>query len=189
MAANKVEFGIEQLHVCTYEVDDNGDVTLGSPYHQVGAVGFAPEQSAEDNKFYADNVAYWSEYTDGPFEGDLEVAIFSDDFKVNFLGYKRTAGGGLANVKNATKPKVCIMFEYKGDKEARRAIFYNCALGAIKREYNTIAENKEPVTETIGVTCTGDNGTGITKVTLKPGDTDYDTLFTAPPVPELESES
>ena len=42
--ANKVEFGISNLHIGTYTVDTGGNVTLGSPYHQPGAVSFSPEE-------------------------------------------------------------------------------------------------------------------------------------------------
>ena len=48
--ANKVEFGISQLHVGTYAVVD-GVTTLGTPYHQPGAVSFSPEeQKAEHHR-------------------------------------------------------------------------------------------------------------------------------------------
>lgn len=189
MANNKVEFGISQLHVGTYTDDGEGNITLGSPYHQPGAVGFAPEESSEQNIFYADNSPYWSGYSGGSLEGDLEVAKFDDAFKTQFLGYKTLADGGLANVKNSVKPNVYIAFQIEGDAESRRVILYNCSLGAIVREYHTIEESKEPVTETLGVTCTGDNATGVTVATYKPDDAGYDTLFTSPAAPELESES
>lgn len=182
--ANKVEFGISQLHVCTYTVSGN-TVTLGTPYHQEGAVSFSPEENSEQNTFYADNIAYWSGYSGGSIEGDLEVAMFDDEFKTQFLGYKTLTNGGLANVKNATKPNVAIFFQVEGDNESRRVALYNCSLGAITREYNTIEEKKEPTTETLGVTCTGDNASGVTMAVLKPGDTGYDTLFTAPTAPVL----
>ena len=81
------------------------------------------------------------------------------------------------------------MFQVEGDAESRRVIFYNCSLGPIGRPYETIGENKEPVTETIAVTCTGDNESGARMAVLKPGDTGYDTLFTNPGAPEVESES
>lgn len=181
--ANKVEFGISQLHVGTYTVDDQGVATLSTPYHQKGAVSFSPEENSEQNTFYADNIAYWSGYSGGSIEGDLEVAMFDDSFKTQFLGYRTLTNGGLANVKNATKPNVYVAFQVEGDAESRRVILYNCSLGAIKREYNTIEENKEPATETLGVTCIGDNTTGVTMAVLKPGDTGYDTLFTAPTAP------
>ena len=182
--ANKVEFGISQLHVGTYAVVD-GVVTLGTPYHQPGAVSFSPEEQSEENTFYADNIAYWSGYSGGIIEGDLEVAMFDDAFKTQFLGYRTLTNGGLANVKNPTKPNVYIAFQVEGDAESRRVILYNCSLGGITREYNTIEESKEPATETIPVTCTGDNGTGVTMAVLKPADSGYETLFTAPTAPVI----
>ena len=186
--ANKVEFGISELHVGTYE-ENSGIVTLGTPYAQKGAVSFAPEEQQEQNTFYADNSAYWSGYSGGTLEGDLEVAKFDDKFKTDFLGYVQLADGGLANVKNAKKPNVYIAFQVEGDDESRRVILYNCSLGAITREFNTIEETKEPATETLGVTCIGDVPTGVTMASYKPGDAGYDDLFTNPAAPEFESES
>lgn len=183
--ANKVEFGISNLHVGTYTVADDETVTLGTPYHQKGAVSFTPEQSSENNDFYADDITYWSGYSDGSIEGELTVAMFDDEFKTQFLGYAALTNGGLANIKGAAKPNVYIAFEVKGDKEKRRAIFYNCALGVIGRSYETINENKEPTTETLGVTCTGDNATGAMMAVLKPADSGYATLFTAPTAPAI----
>ena len=183
--ANKVEFGISQLHVGTYTVDDQNVVTLGTPYHQKGAVSFSPEMQSEQNTLNADNITYWSEYSDGPIEGDLEVAMFDDAFKTQFLGYRTLTNGGLAQVKNATKPNVYIAFQIEGDEESRRVIYYNCALGAINREYATIEESKEPATETLGVTCIGDNASGAIRAVLKPADAGYDDLFTNPAAPEL----
>lgn len=181
--ANKVEFGISELHVGTYTVDDQGVASLGTPYFQPGAVSFSPEEQSENNTFYADNIAYWSGYSGGTFEGDLEVAKFSDEFKTQFLGYRALSNGGLANVKNAQKPNVYIAFQVEGDAESRRVILYNCSLGVIGREFNTIEDTKEPTTETLGVTCTGDNATGVTMASFKPDDAGYATLFTNPTAP------
>ena len=187
--ANKVEFGISNLHVGTYTDDGEGNVTLGNPYHQKGAVSFSPEEQSEATNFYADNIAYWSGYSGGTFEGDLEVAKFDDSFKTKFLGYKALTNGGLANVKGAIKPNVYIAFQVEGDAESRRIIMYNCALGGITREFSTIEDTKEPTTETIAVTCTGDNGTGVSMASFVPDDAGYDTLFTNPTAPDLASES
>lgn len=182
--ANKVEFGISNLYVGTYTVGTTGTVTMGTPYHQAGAKSFSPEEQSESSKFYADNVVYWSGYTGGTFEGDLEVAKFDDAFKTQFLGYiSKASDGGLAVVKNATKPNVYIAFQVEGDKESRRCIMYNCSLGGIVREYSTIEDNKEPATEKINVTVTGDNTTGISMVSYAQTATGYSTLFTNPPAP------
>ena len=182
--ANKVEFGISQLHVGTYS-ESGGTVTLGEPYHQPGAVSFSPEENSEQNIFYADNSGYWSGYSGGTLEGDLEVALFSDAFKTQFLGYRTLTSGGLALVKTPTKPSVYVAFQIEGDQESRRVILYNCSLGGISREFATVEENIEPTTETLPVTCTGDNASGVTMAVFKPGDTGYSTLFTAPTAPEI----
>lgn len=190
MANNKVLFGISNLYVGTYTTvttTAGTTVTLGTPYHQAGAVSFSPEVQSEQNIFYADNVAYWSGYSGGTVEGDLEVAMFDDAFKTSFLGYKTLTNGGLALVKNATKPSVYVAFQIEGDAEARRVILYNCTFGDISREYSTIEENKEPQTATIAVTAIGDNVSGVTMATLKPGDSGYNTLFTAPTAPVIST--
>lgn len=181
--ANKVEFGISNLYVGTYTVGTTGSVTMGTPFHQAGAVSFSPEEQSENNNFYADNVIYWSSYTGGTFEGDLEVAKFDDTFKTQYLGYISKSDGGIAAVKNATKPSVYIAFQVEGDSESRRVIMYNCSLGGITREYSTITDTKEPVTETIAVTVAGDNATGISMVSYDKTSTGYSTLFTSPPAP------
>lgn len=182
--ANKVEFGISNLHVGTYTVS-NGAVTLGTPFHQKGAVSFSPEESSDQNTFYADNISYYATYTGGTIEGDLEVAMFDDEFKTQFLGYKNLTDGGLANVKNATKPNVYIAFQVEGDAESRKVILYNCSLGAITREYATVEDSTEPATEKIPVTCTGVDSNGVTMAVYSPSDDGYDTLFTAPTAPVI----
>lgn len=184
--ANKVLMGFSDLYIGTYEVT-NGTVTLGTPYHQKGAVGFSPEPQSDQETFYADNIAFYTSYSGGTREGDLEVAMFDDEFKTQFLGYKKTKEGGLAEVKNAVKPNVYITFEIQGDAEARRVIMYNGSLGDVNREYSTLEESKTPVTESVPTTFVGDNNTGITVVQYKPGDSGYATLFTTPPVPAFST--
>ena len=184
-SANKVEFGISDLYFGTYTVSTSGTVTLGTPYHQAGAVSFSPEEQSNKNDFYADNIIYWSGYSGGSFEGDIEVAKFDDAFKTTFLGYETLNDGGVANIKGAVKPNVYIMFEVQGDAEARRVIMYNATLGVISREYSTIEDSKTPVTEKLGITVMGDNGTGISMVSYAKTATGYSTLFTNPPTPAL----
>lgn len=187
--ANKVEFGISNLYVGTYSVNAQGTVTLGTPYHQAGAVNLSVEAESESNDFYADNIKYWSGFSDNGFTGTIEVAKFDAAFKTQFLGYQTLADGGIAAVKGAQKPNTYIMFQTEGDESARRVIMYNVALGSIDREYATIEESKEPTTESMDITVTGDNATGLTIVSYDADASGYATLFTNPPVPTIEEES
>jgi phi13 family phage major tail protein len=188
--ANKVLFGISNLYVATYTTTTTttGDVvSIGTPVHIPGAVSFSPSESSDSNDFYADNIIYWSGYSNAKIEGDLEVAMFDDSFKKTFLGYKTLTNGGVASVKNPTKPNVFIAFEVDGDAEKRRVALYNCTLGSITRNYSTITETKEPMTETLPVVCIGDNPTGVTMATFKSTDAGYSSLFTSPAAPVIST--
>ena len=182
--ANKVEFGISQLHVGTYTIV-SGSPVLGTPYHQKGAISFSPEEQSDKTNFYADNIVYYGTFSGGSFEGDLEVAKFDDKFKTDFLGYKATTDSGLAVVKNAERPDVYVAFQVEGDVEKRRIILLNAQLGPIKREYSTIEDTKEPATESLTVSVMGDLNSGISMISYKENTTGYSAVFSSPSVPAI----
>lgn len=185
-AEDKVLFGFSDLYIGTYTVDDeSGVATLGTPYHQTGAVGWSPESQGDSYTFYADNVAYYSSYTTGSYEGDLVVARFDDEFRTQFMGEILLDDGGVAEVKNPVKPSIYMMYESQGDKGPERYIWYNGTLGAINREFATIEDQPEVQTETISLTFNGDNKTGITKAIYGSDRDGFETLFTNPPAPKL----
>lgn len=181
---NKVEFGLSEIHVGTYTVN-GGVVTMGTPYKLPGAVSMSLEPEGDENKFYADDTTYWSNYQDNGFKGTLEMARFTDAFKTQFLGYATLADGGIAAVKGAEKPKVYVCFQGKGDAQKRRCILYNVTLGQIKTEKKTIEDKTEPGTQSIDITVDGDVATGLTKVEYSEDASGYSTLFTNPPAPAV----
>lgn len=185
MAANKVEFGLSNLHFCTYTVNDVGEVTLGSVIAVPGAVNLTLEPQGDENVFHADNTTYWSRFSDNGYSGSIEVAKFPDAFKKAFLGYIDLDDGGVGQLKGYNKPSVCVMFQSEGDAEARRGILYNVSLGNINRSHTTTEDNIEVDTETIDINVVGDNGTKLTQVGYGRDAAGYNTLFTAPPVPTL----
>lgn len=187
---DKVLFGFSDLYFGTFTENEDGSVTMGEPYHQRGAVGFSPEEQGENYVFHADNVPYFSYYTSGTYQGDLVVARFDREFREKFLGEVTLDDGGLAQIKNAIKPSVWMAFEVQGDKGPERVIYYNGSMGGITREYATIEENVEVQTESMPLTFSGDNKTGMTKVVYMEGDEGFETLFENPPAPKLpESQS
>lgn len=186
---NKVEFGISNLYVGTFDEDSQGNISMGNPEHIPGAVSLTLDAETNETKFYADNTVYWSDYTDNGFSGEVNVALFPESFKLKYLGYEKLANGGVAQVKNAVKPKAYLMFQAEGDEAARKVIMYNIAFGAISREHNTVNENKEVDTETIPITVTGSNSTGITRASFDNTAAAYPTLFTAPPAPARPTEA
>lgn len=182
---NKVLFGFSDLYIGTFTENEDGSVTMGEPYHQRGAVGWSPEEQGSQYTFHADNVSYYNYYTTGTEQGDLVVARFDDDFKVQFMGYIETEDGGIAKVKNATKPNIYMCYEIQGDKGPERIIYYNGSMGGISRENATIEENIEVKTEKTQITFTGDNKTGMASVSYPEGSAGFEAMFTNPPAPKL----
>lgn len=184
----KVMYGVSNLHVGTFETDSDGNVTLGTPMAVPGTVRITLEPDSSESVFWADNVKYWTSYNDNGFTGEIENALFDDDFKTAFLNYIELDDGGIAQSKYERNKDVYFAFQADGDTDNRRMIVYNVALGHIQREHATTEDTIEPQTATLPFTATGDNGTGITRVSYPEDNPVYDTLFTNPPVPALPSE-
>ena len=117
------------------------------------------------------------------------MALFPDDFKTQFLGYVKTDDGGVAKVKGAKKTPIYIVFEGQTDDKRRRHILYNVTCGSITREYATVEDQPEVMTDVLGITVVGDSKTGIVKATYNEGSAGYDKLITAPTAPALPTEA
>lgn len=189
MAKNKVMFGVSNLHFGTYEDDGQGNITLGAPFKVPGTVNISLEPDSEEQKFYADNTVYYSVYSDNGLTGEVENALFPDEFKLKFMNYIKLDDGGVAQIKGMQNVPTYMMFQSNGDAENRRMIMYNVTIGHISREHATTEETIEPQTATMPFTVNGDNNTGISRVSYAPGDAPYETMFTTPPVPALPTQS
>jgi phi13 family phage major tail protein len=183
--ADKIRYGISNVHIGLYTVAADGTVTMGTPMHIPGAVSMSMDPESEENVFYADNTAYYTGYSDNGYTGELVMALFPDAFLTTFMNYVELADGGIAQIKGGSKPSVYIAFQGEGDQEGRRGILYNVSLGSIQQEHNTKEDTVEPDTETLPFTCSGDNKTGIVKVGYPKAAAGYATLFTNPPAPVL----
>lgn len=181
--ANKVRYGVSNLHVGEYTVSTDGSVTLGTPYALPGTVNISMEPANDLEEFYADNVVYWSGYSENGYSGTIENAVFPDDFKTRFLNEKALSNGGIAEIMGKPQIPVYLMFQSDGDQEARRGIFYNVSLGKITREYATTEASKTPQTATLPFKVNGDAKTGVVKVGVPASASIYTTMFTTPPVP------
>lgn len=187
MNKNKVEFGTSNFHIGLYTITE-GVATLEKPMHVPGMRALSLEAESEESKFFADDTIYFSDYNDNGLKGDLNMALFPDEFKTKFLNYAEMEDGGVGQVKGMPGKQVYFAFEGKGDKQKRRHIFFNASLGAIKREHKTIEDGKEVEEESIEITVVGDNASGILKVSYSPEDAGYKTLFETPTIPKVKQQ-
>lgn len=83
---NKVKFGLNKVHFAMCHIDDDGNATYDTPVRIPGGVSLSVNPSGEPENFYADNRVYYVINNNSGYEGDLELALLSLEFRKDVLG-------------------------------------------------------------------------------------------------------
>lgn len=191
--SNKVKFGLSNVYYST--VTETLDTTTGqytyayaTPKPLKGAVSLSLEAQGDTTTFRADNVDYFVTTSNNGYEGDLELALISDDFKKDCLGYVEDSNNVLVEKADAQPTAFALLFQFEGDANARRHIMYQCKATRPATASNTTAETIEPVTESISIKATARLNDNIVKASTKLDDTtstQYTNWFTTVYVPSF----
>lgn len=164
---NKVKYGICNVYFAVATIAANGTATYSAPKALPGAVSISLDQQGETNKFFADNIVYYTSVANNGYEGDLEVAKLNDDFLKDILGYGTDANGILYEDAGAPVVHFALMFQFEGDAHARRHVLYNCTCNRPSVSGSTKEDSVEPQTETITITATTIHHAGLDKDIVK----------------------
>ena len=151
---NKVKYGISRCYYAVATIASDGSATYGSPKALPGAVSISLDQQGDTNKFYADNIVYYTSVANNGYEGDFELAKIPDDFLKDVLGYTADHNGVLFEDAGAPVVHFALIFQFEGDAHARRHVLYNCTCNRPSVSGSTKEETIEPQTETITITAT-----------------------------------
>lgn len=151
---NKIKFGIKNCYYAVATISSTGAATYSTPVALAGAVSLSMDAQGDTTKFYADNIVYFTSVANNGYEGDLELAKIPDAFLKDCLGYIEDGKGVLVEDANATPAHFALMFQFEGDKNAKRSVLYNCVASRPTVEGSTKEESIEPQTETISITAT-----------------------------------
>ena len=151
--ANKVKFGLKNVHYAPLTIGADGEITYGTPVAIPGAVNLSMEAQGDTSTFYADNMAYYVTAANDGYSGDLEVAVIPDSFRKDILQETEdeTDKVLVENVAAEAKP-FALLFEFAGDQKAVRHVLYNCAATRPSLTGSTTTNTKEPATETLKLT-------------------------------------
>lgn len=173
---NKVKFNICNVHYALITVDDDGEVTFGTPVAMPGAVSLSLEPNGEPSNFYADGYAYYTISNNMGYEGDLELAMVPESFRTDVLKESLDDNSVLVESANVETANFALLFEFDGDVKKIRHVLYNCSAARPNIESATNEEEIEVQTETLAITA-APLANGYVKA--RTGDSTTDTVYTS----------
>ena len=148
---DKVKFGIKNVHYAV--LSDEATPTYETPVAIPGAVSFSLEASGDTSPFYADNMQYFVTVANNGYTGDLETALFPEQFLTDIFGYTASTNDKVLTENATVQPKsFALLFEEAGDVNGTKYVLYNCTCTRPSRSLATTTETTEPQTQTVSVT-------------------------------------
>ena len=143
--ANKVQYGLKNVHYATVTVGTN-TVTYGTPVAWPGAVSLSLSAEGDTNDFYADNIKYFTSIANNGYSGDFESALVPDSFRTDIMGETIGTGAktGIYYEHADVQPKAfALLFQFEGDENATKYILYNCKMSRPDIESSTTEDGIE----------------------------------------------
>lgn len=178
--ANKVKFGLKNVHVFPIIKDSADGVEFGDVINIPGAVNLSLDAEGEANEFYADDTVYWAEYSNNGYSGELEIALIPEEYEVQILGHKRDQNGAIIESIDDKSIPYALAFEFNGDKNKTRHIMYHVTSSRPSVQGHTVETQKTPTTDTLSLKAIAATDTKIIKAKVEEGQEGYNTFFDAP---------
>lgn len=148
---SKVKFGLKNAYYSKITTTENG-ITYATPKALKGAVSMSLAPAGESLEFFADNELYFGENVNNGYDGTLELALVSDDFKADILGETKNSDGVVEENATASQNNFALLCELTTDNGATKYAFYNCMASRVDIAGSTKTATKEVQTETLNLT-------------------------------------
>lgn len=148
---NKVKFNVCNVHYALVTKTEGGDYQFATPIPMPGAVSISLDPNGEPESFYADGIEYYTISNNMGYDGDFEVALIPESFRVEVL--KETADANKVLVENsqAETANFALLFEFDGDKHKIRHVLYNCSAARPSMSGKTNEASREVQPETLSI--------------------------------------
>lgn len=151
--ANKVKFGLKNVHYAPITEGEDGELTFGTPVRIPGAVNMNLEAQGEEVEFEADDSIYYASYSYTGKKGTIEFALIPDHFRKTILGEVEDETDHVLVERADVEPKpFALLYETSGDGKTLRGVFYNTTVSRPGTSASTTGKTKTPQTETLSLT-------------------------------------
>ena len=149
---NIVSFGLRNVHYSKATQADDGTWSFATPVALPGAQEFNSDVIGGSTTVRADDIVVAQLNQNGGRTLTLKVTELTDEFKIDILGYKKTAEGNLVEITNAPVVTFALGVEFQGDVKARRVWYYLCNVTPINEATKTKSESIEANAITLNIT-------------------------------------
>ena len=151
--ANKITFGLSNTHVWPItDTTDAGVPTYGTVIALPGSTELSLDAEGDVNKFYADNEVYWQASQNNGYSGKLTIADIPDEFRTSILKEIKDKNGVFFENSEATPSEFALAFEFEGDVNKVRHVFYRCTCTRPSVSSATREDKTSPNTVEISIT-------------------------------------
>ena len=180
--ANKVQFGLCDVHFAKITVQNDGTFSYGTVKAIPGAVSLSMDASGDQADFAADNNArYFSDYANNGYTGTLEMAKLTDDFRKDILGQIIDTNGAILESGDDKLSGFALGFRIDGDESNTKFWYYNVMASRPSQASSTTDTSRTPQTTTLNLTAMrrpSDNRTRIEMTETNDNKTAYEGFFT-----------
>lgn len=149
--SNIVKFNICNVHYALFDKTEEGVIKYKPPVAMPGAVSISLEPNGEPESFYADGIEYYTISNNMGYDGDLEIALIPESFRIDVLMEKSDSNKVLIESSHVETANFALLFEFDGDQKKIRHIMYNCSAARPTLEGQTNEESREVQPETLTV--------------------------------------
>lgn len=151
--ANKVHFGLKEVHYATITYSSSGVPSWGTVKAVPGAVNLTLSKNSSDTDFYADDIKYYHIATNNGYTGTLEMADFPVQMRQDLWNQTvSTTSKMLIEDVDAQQVEFALLFEIDGDQSPERYCFYRCVASRPDVASSTKAESTEVQTQSCDIT-------------------------------------
>lgn len=182
MPDNKIKYGLKNVNYAVQAetvLEGVTTISYGGFEPIPGAVNMTNAPVGEAVEFFADDILYFSEDTNSGYDGNIEMALVPDTFRIAVFGETLDDNGTLIENTNAKPKKIALAFEFDGDVNKTRHVLYSVKVSRPNIDSSTKNNTKKPATESMAYQARPRVDNGNIKAKSKQGTAGYSSFFNA----------